>query len=301
MYARSTTVLAHLESIDEGIANVRDEVMPWSRWTAASGCRCSPTGIPAGASSRRPGGPRRRCTPARGVRASRERAAQIFGEMPTVAEWEIAVMHRDHTSGPGACVRASVAADGAPSRPTASSTSTGWRCCRWYLVPGGQEAVEGYADVERGSGRCGARGVRCLDAGSRLLGDDNAVADQAAPVTALEHEPRVRAGGAPPRTAGPAAEISPDLPAGQEPAGFGDLIQHRRVGPIVPFVGVPDEDDCCHLPIVTETAAVSPNRRRHGRTGPVGPVWQVALRVSSAMDSIWCRMWVSEGRSGSGG
>ena len=35
----------------------------------------------------------------------RERAADIFGSMPQVEEWEIAVMHRDHTSGAGACVR----------------------------------------------------------------------------------------------------------------------------------------------------------------------------------------------------
>jgi hypothetical protein len=40
-----------------------------------------------------------------GVRASRERAAQIFGEMPTVAEWEIAVMHRMHETGEGARTR----------------------------------------------------------------------------------------------------------------------------------------------------------------------------------------------------
>jgi len=40
-----------------------------------------------------------------GVRASRERAAQIFGEMPTVAEWEIAVMHRMHETGDGARTR----------------------------------------------------------------------------------------------------------------------------------------------------------------------------------------------------
>ena len=40
-----------------------------------------------------------------GIRASRERAAQIFGEMPTVAEWEIAVMHRMHETGDGARTR----------------------------------------------------------------------------------------------------------------------------------------------------------------------------------------------------
>ena len=40
------------------------------------------------------------------VRPIRDRAAQAFGGSPTVDEWEIAVLHRDHRSGPGACVRA---------------------------------------------------------------------------------------------------------------------------------------------------------------------------------------------------
>src|SRR5579884_745341 len=40
------------------------------------------------------------------VRPVRDRAAQAFGGSPTVDEWEIAVLHRDHRSGSGACVRA---------------------------------------------------------------------------------------------------------------------------------------------------------------------------------------------------
>ena len=146
--------------------------------------------------------------------------------------------------------------------------------------------------VVLGAGPGGARGVRCLGAESRPFRDDNAVADQTASVAALEHQPRVRAGGA----AGVAVERRPDVPAGQVPAGFGDLFQHGRVGPIVPFVGVPDEDDCCHLPIVAV-----PGLPAALLSGPVGPVMHVALRVSSAMDSIWCRMWVSPRGSGSGG
>ena len=41
-----------------------------------------------------------------GIRPVRDQAAQTFGGSPTVDEWEIAVLHRDHPSGPGAGVRA---------------------------------------------------------------------------------------------------------------------------------------------------------------------------------------------------
>jgi hypothetical protein len=40
------------------------------------------------------------------IRPVRDRAAQVFGGSPTVDEWEIAVLHRDHRSGAGAGVRA---------------------------------------------------------------------------------------------------------------------------------------------------------------------------------------------------
>jgi hypothetical protein len=40
-----------------------------------------------------------------GVRASRERAGQIMGATPEVAEWEIALMHRMHETGEGARTR----------------------------------------------------------------------------------------------------------------------------------------------------------------------------------------------------
>src|SRR4029453_14245204 len=39
------------------------------------------------------------------VRESRDRAAQRFGATPEVEEWEIAVMHRAHRVGGGACAR----------------------------------------------------------------------------------------------------------------------------------------------------------------------------------------------------
>jgi hypothetical protein len=39
------------------------------------------------------------------VRPVRDQAAEAFGGSPTVDEWEIAVLHRDHRSSPGAGVR----------------------------------------------------------------------------------------------------------------------------------------------------------------------------------------------------
>jgi quinol monooxygenase YgiN len=40
------------------------------------------------------------------VRPIRDSAVQVFGGPATIDEWEIAVLHRDHRSGDGACVRA---------------------------------------------------------------------------------------------------------------------------------------------------------------------------------------------------
>jgi quinol monooxygenase YgiN len=40
------------------------------------------------------------------VRPIRDAAVQVFGAPATIDEWEIAVLHRDHRSGEGACVRA---------------------------------------------------------------------------------------------------------------------------------------------------------------------------------------------------
>jgi heme-degrading monooxygenase HmoA len=40
-----------------------------------------------------------------GVQRLRERGAEIFGTRPQIEEWEIAAMHREHPSTPGACAR----------------------------------------------------------------------------------------------------------------------------------------------------------------------------------------------------
>jgi len=107
MYARTNTVRTDPQTIDEGIANVRDEVMPLVM--GMDGCiglsmladldsgRCIVTTAWRTEEAMH--------ASEEGIRASRERAAQIFGEMPAVAEWEIAVMHRLHETGDGARTR----------------------------------------------------------------------------------------------------------------------------------------------------------------------------------------------------
>jgi heme-degrading monooxygenase HmoA len=107
MYARTNTVRTDPQTIEEGIANVRDEVMPLVM--GMDGCiglsmladldsgRCIVTTAWRTKEAMH--------ASEEGIRASRERAAQIFGEMPTVAEWEIAVMHRLHETGDGARTR----------------------------------------------------------------------------------------------------------------------------------------------------------------------------------------------------
>lgn len=108
MHARSTTIHAHPESIDAGIANIRDEVLPVIM--DVEGCvglslivdrvsgRCIATSAWQSAEAM--------AASAEQLRPMRERAAEILGARPQVDEWEIAVLHRDHTSPDGACVRA---------------------------------------------------------------------------------------------------------------------------------------------------------------------------------------------------
>jgi heme-degrading monooxygenase HmoA len=108
MYARSTTVRGNPQKMDEGIAYVRDEVMPLVR--GMDGCvglsmlcdrdsgRCIVTTAWETEEARR--------ASAEGVRASRARAAEVFGAAdPEVRDWEIAVMHRAHEAHNGACTR----------------------------------------------------------------------------------------------------------------------------------------------------------------------------------------------------
>lgn len=108
VYARSTTVHARPESIDAGLAHLRDEVMPTildidgcvglSMLVDRRSCRCIATSAWQSIDAMRAS--EGRLGPIRG------RFAEILGGQPMVEPWEIAVLHRDHTSRPGACVRA---------------------------------------------------------------------------------------------------------------------------------------------------------------------------------------------------
>lgn len=109
MYARTTTVEANPSSIDAGIAYIRETVMPLlegldghigiSLLVDRSSGRCITTSawetqeaMHASASA---------------IEEVRNRAVEIFGDSgtPTVDEWEIAVLHREHETGEGAAVR----------------------------------------------------------------------------------------------------------------------------------------------------------------------------------------------------
>ena len=108
MYARSTTIAARPSSIDDGIAYVRDEVMPALKamdgYVGLSLLVDRETGQCIATSA---------WETEEAVRTSTERAAplrdragEIFGGDASVDQWEIGSMHRDHHSADGACVRA---------------------------------------------------------------------------------------------------------------------------------------------------------------------------------------------------
>jgi heme-degrading monooxygenase HmoA len=107
VYARSTTIRGRPESVDDGIAFCRDEVLPMCRQmpgfvglsliTDRESGRCIVTASWDSMESMRAVTNR--------VQPMRQRAAEILGGTPEVAEWEIAVMHRDHRAADGACAR----------------------------------------------------------------------------------------------------------------------------------------------------------------------------------------------------
>lgn len=107
MYARTTTIEAQPSSLDAGIAHVRDVVMPaleelegyigLSLLADRSSGRCITTSAWQSEEAMH--------ASAQAAQGLRDRAAEIFDGSPHVDEWEIAVLHREHHAGEGACVR----------------------------------------------------------------------------------------------------------------------------------------------------------------------------------------------------
>jgi heme-degrading monooxygenase HmoA len=107
VYARSTTVTARPGSIDAGVEHVRDHVMPalpeidgclgLSLLVADTPGRCIVTTAWCTEEAMHAGAER--------LRPHHDRMAELLGGTPEDEEWEIAVLHRDHTSAPGVWVR----------------------------------------------------------------------------------------------------------------------------------------------------------------------------------------------------
>lgn len=107
MYARSTTVQAHPSSINEGIAVIRSEVMPaleamdgyigLSLLVDRESGHCIATSAWESDDALRASAER--------AAPLRDRAADVLDGEATVDQWRIGVMHRDHRSAEGACVR----------------------------------------------------------------------------------------------------------------------------------------------------------------------------------------------------
>jgi hypothetical protein len=107
MYARTTTLRGNPQAVDDLIATVRDEVLPGLM--QLEGCvglsllvdRDAGRAIATSAWET----PEAMRASAEQVRPLRDRAAEAFAATPEVQEWEIAVLHRAHRIGDGACAR----------------------------------------------------------------------------------------------------------------------------------------------------------------------------------------------------
>jgi heme-degrading monooxygenase HmoA len=117
MNARSTTIRGNPQAVDAGVAYVRDKVMPavmgmdgfvgMSMLADKDSGRCIVTTAWSEPDAMR--------ASADGVRAMRRRAAEIMAGEAEVQEWEIALLHRMHTTHNGACARV-IWAEGDPAR-----------------------------------------------------------------------------------------------------------------------------------------------------------------------------------------
>ncbi len=153
MYARTTTMRGSPHSVDDLVTHMRDEVMPkvteLDGWIGLSLLvdrdtgRCIATSAWESAEAMH--------ASAEQVRALRESAAEKFGAKPEVQEWEIAVLHRAHRAGDGACARVTWTRTG----PASLDDVIG--AYRESLMPW-WEQTEGFCSnsllIDRRDGRC---------------------------------------------------------------------------------------------------------------------------------------------------
>lgn len=107
MYARSTTIQAHPSFIDAGIKHIRDTVMPaladidgsagLSLLVDRDSGRCIATSSWRDEETLR-------ASEATAIHL-RDQATEVFHGTSQVSRWDIEVLHRDHASHLGACVR----------------------------------------------------------------------------------------------------------------------------------------------------------------------------------------------------
>jgi heme-degrading monooxygenase HmoA len=153
MYARSTTMRVRPEVLEDLVGYIRDDVMPMV--TELEGCvglsllTDRDTGRSITTSAWQTEGAMR--DSAEQLRASRERAAQRFGTAPEIQEWEIAVLHREHQAGDGACARVTW------TRTDPANLDQVISAYRDSLMPWWEE-TPGFCSnslmVDRGEGRC---------------------------------------------------------------------------------------------------------------------------------------------------
>ena len=108
VFARSTTIMGNPEAMDDGIAYVRDEVMP--QIMTIEGCvglsmmvdresgQCIVTSSWKSQEAMRSSNVH--------LAPLRARAGEIVMGTPQIEEWEVAAMHRDHNTAEGSCCRA---------------------------------------------------------------------------------------------------------------------------------------------------------------------------------------------------
>jgi len=152
VYARTTNIQAQPSCIDAGIAHVRDEVMPALQaldgFVGLSLLVDRDSGQCIAASAWETEQAER--SSADQIGPLRERAAAVFGGTAAADAWEIGVLHRDHSSTEGACVRATWI------RVPADHIELALQTYKSSVIPG-LEALDGFCSasllINRSTGR----------------------------------------------------------------------------------------------------------------------------------------------------